>query len=64
MNDSQSIEDEIICDCSGTRKSKIISLIEDRGIRELDRIEDITGACTGCGSCDAEVMGLLKKYSD
>ncbi len=50
---------EVICDCSGTTLGKIQQLIE-RGENSLERIGDITGAATGCGSCDAVIENILK----
>ncbi len=55
----KSDQKEIICDCSGTTKEKVLQLIADGA--DLDKIESATGACTGCGSCDAEIIALLPK---
>jgi bacterioferritin-associated ferredoxin len=55
MNDKA---DEVICDCSGTTRGKIISLVE-QGIVDMDTISRKTGAITGCGSCDHEIEILL-----
>jgi len=48
----------IICDCSGTKKGKILQVI-DNGATTLDHIARITGACTGCGACDTDVQEIL-----
>lgn len=50
--------DEVICDCSGTTRGKIISLVE-QGIVDSDTISRKTGAISGCGSCDHEIETLL-----
>ncbi|MDO8825295.1 (2Fe-2S)-binding protein [Methylophaga sp.] len=50
--------DEVICDCSGTTRGKIISLVE-QGIVDSDTISRKTGAISGCGSCDHEIEMLL-----
>lgn len=50
--------DEVICDCSGTTRGKIISLVE-QGIVDTDTISRKTGAISGCGSCDHEIELLL-----
>ncbi|MFW5450872.1 MAG: (2Fe-2S)-binding protein [Methylophagaceae bacterium] len=52
--------DQIICDCSGTTKSKIEQLIDD-GKDNLDLISRATGAVSGCGSCDILIMEILAK---
>lgn len=54
--------EKVICDCSGTTVAKVVSLTE-RGINTLDDIASMTGACTGCGSCDAPLLDLLKELA-
>jgi len=50
--------DEIICDCSGTTRGKIMQLVE-QGIVDSDTISRKTGAMSGCGSCDHIIETLL-----
>ena len=50
--------DEVICDCSGTTRGKIISLVE-QGIVDTDTISRKTGAISGCGSCEYDIENLL-----
>ena len=56
------ISEEIICDCSGTTKSKIQQLIDD-GKDSFDKIASATGAGTGCGSCDVLIIEILAEKS-
>jgi bacterioferritin-associated ferredoxin len=59
MNDTRpEKKKDVICHCSGTTKSQIIELI-DSGIDNLDDISRNTGACSGCGACDASILELL-----
>lgn len=58
----QAEQDEIICDCTGTTKGKVLSLIEQNA--DLDKISSATGACTGCGSCDVEIMNLIAEHRE
>lgn len=51
-------DNDVICDCSGTTRGKIISLVE-QGIVDSDTISRKTGAISGCGSCDYEIEMLL-----
>lgn len=51
-------QEEVICYCSGTTKKKINELI-DKGADDLDKISNITGANTGCGSCDSSILEIL-----
>ena len=57
-NDIHQRADEVICDCSGTTRGKIISLFE-QGIVDTDTISRKTGAISGCGSCDYDIENLL-----
>ena len=59
---SQEEKNEIICDCTGTTKEKVLSLIEQKA--DLDKISSATGACTGCGSCDVDIINLIAENSD
>jgi len=52
---------DIVCYCSGTTKRQIKELI-DNGIDNLDEISRMTGACSGCGSCDVSVLEVLADY--
>ena len=63
MNESnQEQQNEIICDCTGTTKEKVLTLIEQNA--DLDKISSATGACTGCGSCDVDIMNLIDEHSE
>lgn len=63
MNEStQENKKEIICDCTGTSKEKILSLIKQNA--DLEKISNATGANTGCGSCDVTIMDLIKEHSE
>ncbi|GEM_PF-311301 len=53
---------DVICHCSGTTKGQIKELI-DNGINDLDGISRMTGACSGCGACDASILELLTEYT-
>jgi NAD(P)H-nitrite reductase large subunit len=59
MSETKQTElDEIICDCSGTTRGKILSLIE-QGIIDPDTISRKTGAISGCGSCEWDIETIL-----
>jgi len=62
-NNQDDNQQEIICSCSGTTKEKIHQLF-DKGIDDLDKISSATGAVTGCGSCDATIMNILKECKE
>jgi bacterioferritin-associated ferredoxin len=49
---------DVVCYCSGATKQQIKALINN-GADNLDEISRMTGACSGCGSCDVLVLELL-----
>jgi NAD(P)H-nitrite reductase large subunit len=62
MTDTQADKKkDVVCYCSGTTKASVMMLIEN-GIDDLDRISRETGACSGCGACDATILELIRVY--
>jgi len=53
--------DDIICGCTGTTKEKVKQLVL-AGITDVSDISSKTGATTGCGSCDVNIVDLIKQY--
>lgn len=56
-------QDEVICDCSGTTRGKILSLIE-QGAIDVDTISRKTGAVSGCGSCEWDLETIVDEAID
>lgn len=65
-------DDEIVCYCKNVSKETIVTAI-DVGADTLDKIRQMTGACTGnqCKTmnpsgrcCSQDIKTLLKLYSD
>jgi bacterioferritin-associated ferredoxin len=52
------LEDEVMCSCSGTRRSNIQSLFE-QGM-DMEAISRWTGALSGCGGCEWDIAEFLK----
>lgn len=52
---------DVICTCSGTTREQVRRLI-DRGVKDLDGISRASGACSGCGACDTEILKLIANY--
>ncbi|MVF24034.1 (2Fe-2S)-binding protein [Methylocaldum sp. RMAD-M] len=52
----------VICRCSGTTTGQIKRLV-DKGVNDLDSISRATGACSGCGACDTDILALLAEYA-
>jgi len=59
MTNTTQVKNDVICDCTGTTRTKVQQLIDD-GANDLDQIADATGACTGCGSCDILILEMLE----
>ncbi len=55
-------QEQVICTCTGTTKTKIKQLIA-KGIDDLEKIASATGASTGCGSCDVTIQEILIEES-
>jgi len=54
--------DEVMCHCSGTRRSNIQSLFE-QGL-DMDAISRWTGALSGCGGCEWDIAQFLKELAE
>lgn len=59
-NNNPDRQTSIICTCTGTSKEKIEHLIA-QGTNTLDAIASVTGANTGCGSCDILIQELINR---
>jgi bacterioferritin-associated ferredoxin len=55
-------EDEVMCACSGTRRSNIQSLFE-QGM-DMEAISRWTGALSGCGGCEWDIAEFLKNLEE
>lgn len=51
-------ENDVICYCSGTSTAKVQALIAN-GVDNLESLSRITGACSGCGSCETSILDLM-----
>lgn len=52
--------DQIICPCSGTTRSKVLSLY-DQG-KDVEAISRYTGALSGCGGCEWDIADSIQRY--
>lgn len=52
-------EDEVMCHCSGTRRSQLREL-HAQG-KDLAAISRWTGALSGCGGCEWDIAGFIKE---
>ena len=48
----------LVCTCSGTTTAHLRRLVE-RGATRLEEISQATGACSGCGACDHDILEYL-----
>lgn len=53
---------EVICRCSGTTLGQVMRLME-RGVTDLDGISRASGACSGCGACDTELLAFIRDHA-
>lgn len=52
------LTDEIMCPCSGTKRSKIQSMFE-KGM-DMEAISRATGALSGCGGCEWDIAQFIE----
>ena len=58
MSQTRLDDGQIICPCSGTRISHIRRYV-DRGIIDVVAISEGTGALSGCGGCEFDLLEVL-----
>jgi bacterioferritin-associated ferredoxin len=54
--------EDVACRCSGTTQAQIKRLAA-RGVGDLESLSRATGACSGCGACDADILALLAELA-
>jgi bacterioferritin-associated ferredoxin len=62
MNQETQAADEILCQCSGTRRSNIQKLFE-QGL-DIQAISRWTGALSGCGGCEWDIAAFLTELAE
>ncbi len=58
MTDNTDDDDEIMCDCTGVKRSDIERMFFE-GL-DMDAISSRTGIMTGCGGCEWDVESYLE----
>jgi NAD(P)H-nitrite reductase large subunit len=56
---NDSLDDEILCTCSGTTRAKIKKLFNEG--MDIEAISNWSGALSGCGGCEWDVEQYLKE---
>ena len=56
-----SLDDEVVCQCSGTTRAKVQNLFE-QGLN-IEEISQRTGIITGCGGCEWDIAQLVNELS-
>jgi len=59
MSDNR--KQDLICGCSGTTQGQLEKLIA-KGAKDLETLSRATGACSGCGGCEADIRELLAEW--
>lgn len=52
---------DVLCPCSGTTRQQILRVLE-RGETTLEEVSQATGACSGCGGCEFDVVACLTEF--
>ncbi len=62
MNQEKQPADEVLCQCSGTKRGNIQNLFE-QGL-DIQAISRWTGALSGCGGCEWDIADFLKELAE
>lgn len=62
MNQENQPADEVLCQCSGTKRGNIQNLFE-QGL-DIQAISRWTGALSGCGGCEWDIADFLKELAE
>ncbi|MDH2918295.1 MAG: (2Fe-2S)-binding protein [Sideroxydans sp.] len=62
MSQASKPTDEVLCQCSGTRRGNIQNLFE-QGL-DIQAISRWTGALSGCGGCEWDIADFLKELAE
>lgn len=57
-------EDVEICNCLSIMKSEIVKAIKDKGLKNVEEVQDETNAGTVCGSCIPDIEDILKEINN
>ncbi len=52
------------CYCTGVTQQQVLRAMVDHGVRSIDEVRRVSGACTGCQSCRRELEQLLAAVAD
>jgi NAD(P)H-nitrite reductase large subunit len=61
-NNMSTIDNPTVCFCYIVKKAEIVEAIE-KGADSVHKIQTMTNACMGCGSCEYDLLDLLTQYS-
>jgi bacterioferritin-associated ferredoxin len=61
-DESTPAADEVMCQCSGTKRDNIKNLFE-QGM-DINAISRWTGALSGCGGCEWDIADFLKELAE
>ena len=59
---NNNLDEEIMCDCSGTTRAKIKKLFNEG--MDMEAISSWTGTLSGCGGCEWDIAQFLKELAD
>ncbi len=51
-------DDDILCDCSGTKRSDIKRMFNDG--MDVDKMSSKTGIISGCGGCEWDIEDYIE----
>lgn len=56
-------QDEIICNCNEIYRSEIVNAINEKGLKTVEEVGEVTGAGTICGGCIDDIQAILNEIN-
>lgn len=56
-------DDIVICNCNEIYKSEIVKAINEKGLKTVEEVGEVTSAGTVCGQCQDDIQEILDKLN-
>ena len=56
-------DDIVICNCNEIYKSEIVKAINEKGLKTVEEVGEVTLAGTVCGQCQDDIQEILDKLN-
>lgn len=56
-------DDIVICNCNEIYKSEIVKAINEKGLKTVEEVGEVTSAGTVCGQCQDDIQEIFDKLN-